>query len=270
MTKGRHRPATEAKGPSSHRIPVIDKMMEVLETLERAHEAGLSIADIVSRTKLPRSTVYRVLNTLSDHGIISRTAEGDFVLGFRLIALARHVRTHLDEPELVALVEPFLARLSDKTGETCKLSLLKNNEAEVVAVVQSPNAMALSSRVGSRFPLHAGAASKLLLAYAPRPLQQTILGQTLERYTDQSITKSKALEAEMKHIRETDLSLDRGEWNSAVHAAAVPIRSHAAEVIGAISVTYFATDGEQALLDRITPPLRAVASDISSVLGFSS
>jgi len=73
-----------------HRIPVIDRMMEVLGELE-AREAGASISDLVARLGLPRTTVYRILNSLQRHDMVQRSEAGSYHLGHRLLALASHV-----------------------------------------------------------------------------------------------------------------------------------------------------------------------------------
>src|SRR5690242_17887410 len=73
-----------------HRIPVIDRMMDVLGQLER-RDSGLTIRDLVSQLHLPRTTIYRILNTLQMHEMVHRDADGAYHLGRRLLGLASHV-----------------------------------------------------------------------------------------------------------------------------------------------------------------------------------
>src|SRR5204863_94241 len=47
---------------AKHRIPVIDRMMDVLFLLEK-RTGGATIRDLVDLLRLPRTTVYRLLNT---------------------------------------------------------------------------------------------------------------------------------------------------------------------------------------------------------------
>jgi len=69
-----------------HRIPVIDRMMEVLTQLER-RDNGATIRDLVTELKLPRTTVYRILNTLQLHDMVRRDGGGAYRLGRRLLSL---------------------------------------------------------------------------------------------------------------------------------------------------------------------------------------
>lgn len=228
-------------GPT-HRIPIIDKMMRILEAIEADGTGKLGIAEIAARTKVPRSTVYRVLNTLTNSGILARTSGGGYALGFRLVSLAAGVKTELSESELVDAITPHLEKLAHTTCETCKFSILKEGQAYVAAVVQSRKAMAPSSRVGSSFDLHAGAASKVLLAFAPEAIRTQVLDGTLARHTEHTIVERQKLHDELSAIRKSGISYDQGEWSSNVHAIAAPVFSYAGEVTGAISITYFASD----------------------------
>ncbi len=47
-----------------YRIPVIERMVDVFALLERTPE-GATIREVVKAVKLSRTTVYRMLNTLS-------------------------------------------------------------------------------------------------------------------------------------------------------------------------------------------------------------
>ena len=58
-----------ADAAMKHRIPVIDRMMDVLAQLER-RESGATIRDLVTALKLPRTTIYRILNTLQLHDMV--------------------------------------------------------------------------------------------------------------------------------------------------------------------------------------------------------
>lgn len=252
-----------------HRIPVIDKMMQVIAEIEAAG-APIGITQITDATMIARSTVYRILNTLASHGVVSRTAEGDFTLGFRLVALARRVDMAISRDELVRLTHPLLEALAAETGETAKLSVLDNLAAEVIDVIQSPSAMAPSSRRGSRFPLHAGAASKLLLAFAPPEIRTRVMAEPLERFTAATRTEHPALAADLDAIEKTGISLDDGEWNASVQALAAPVFAADGTVLAAVSVTHFARDDGQHTRNRIAGPLTSTARSMSEALGYRS
>src|SRR3569623_2494713 len=109
-----------------HRIPVIDRMMEVLSQLAR-RESGLTIRDLVTQLHLPRTTIYRFLNTLQMHDLVHRDEGGAYQLGRRRLGLAAHVATGASEVDLVAVARPHLDKLAADLGEGVKLSVLDKN-----------------------------------------------------------------------------------------------------------------------------------------------
>lgn len=241
-------------------------MMLMLEVIRSAGRSA-AIKDIVSATRLPRSTVYRMLNTLMDHGVVVRTEHGSFGLGYRLLSLAAGINPVIPREELVRVVHPTLVALAEETRETCKLSLLGDDSVEVIDVVQSPDPIAPSSRVGSRFPPHVSAAGKILLAMAGPDIRARFLEAPLQAFSARTITDARALEAELQRAAADRVAFDRGEWNETIRAIGMPILDHRGAAVGAISITYFATrsgDQEEALVER----LRAAVGDVSHALGY--
>src|SRR5262245_40671643 len=72
----------ESDAASRHQIPVIDRMMEILDLLA-GRSAGASISDLVEAIAVPRTTIYRILNTLQTHNVVRRSAVGSYTLGPR-------------------------------------------------------------------------------------------------------------------------------------------------------------------------------------------
>ncbi|MGH6755571.1 MAG: helix-turn-helix domain-containing protein, partial [Bradyrhizobium sp.] len=102
---------TEASGEaaSKHHIPVIESMIELLWLLERRPN-GATIREAVEMLKIPRSTIYRILNTLGSHGFVRRSAAGSYTLGESLVALAARVVPKAPGYDLAALVQPHMER----------------------------------------------------------------------------------------------------------------------------------------------------------------
>ncbi len=249
-----------------YRVPIIDKMMEILIVLESEPDREPRISEIIAKTGLSRSTVYRILNTLVHHGLLYRTPEGGYRLGLRIKGLAASVTMDLTLDDLLASIRPALKSLSEQTGETSKFTILDQGLAKVVALEIGADPFAPTSRLGSTFELHAGAASKLLLAHSPAADRKAVLGKPLSRHTAATIVDRAMLEAELSEIRDNGLSFDRGEWTSNVHAVAAPVFGPGGVVLGALSVTFFPKPREAEFLVPIMAILRTVASEVSARL----
>ena len=219
-----------------HRIPVIDRMVDVLFLLEQ-RAVGASIRDLVEALRLPRTSVYRILNTLQFHEIVRRSPDGTYRLGPRLLGLAARAVHDIDLPSIAM---PHLQRLASDTGEGCKVSVVDGDGILVVAAVDGKREYALTVAPGQRLPLHAGAAGKVLMAYLPKDQLSRALSAPLARYSSKTFVDQRRLAAELAKIRRMGWAADRGEYSPSIHAFAAPIADRSGKVVAAVSVPFLA------------------------------
>ncbi len=236
QTGGTAKPASRAGALARHRVPVIDRMAEVLFLLER-RPAGATITELVGQLRLPRTSLYRILNTLQFHGIVRRPSNGAYSLGPRLLALAAHA---VDELDLPTVADQHLRRLALETGEACKLSVSDGGMALVVAAVEGGREYALSVSPGQRFPFHAGAASKVLMAHLPERELAAILAAPFRRFTPKTLIDKRRIELELAKIRRQGWAQDDGEFAPSVLAFGAPVVDGQGRVIAAVSVPLLA------------------------------
>ncbi|WP_245448123.1 MULTISPECIES: IclR family transcriptional regulator [Neorhizobium] len=226
-------------GASKYKIPVIDRMMDVLAQLER-RTGGATIRELTALLALPRTTIYRIVNTLQGHDMVRRDDSGAYHLGHRLLALASHVATGANEIDLAAVAQPFLDKLSADIGEGSKLSVIDQDGILVLAAAQGRRQYALTVAPGQRMPIHAGAASKMLLAHLPPEELAAWLAKPLIAYTSKSQTDPKRLMSELTRIKRLGWAQDRGENAPSIQAFAAPVLDKTGRVVAAISVPYLA------------------------------
>ena len=247
-----------------HRIPVIDRMMDVLGQLER-RDSGLTIRDLVTQLHLPRTTIYRILNTLQMHDMVHRDDNGAYRLGDRLLSLASHVATGASEVDLVAIAQPFLDRLAHDLGEGVKLSVIDRNGILVVAAAQGRREYALTVAPGQRMESHAGAASRLLLSHLPEAEQADLLAGPLVAFTSRTITDPRRLRTELARIRRLGWSQDKGETAPSIHAFAAPVYDTRGAIVAALSVPFLAGT-EASRMEEIRLATLATAKALSEAI----
>jgi DNA-binding IclR family transcriptional regulator len=229
--------AESTAGPAHH-VPVIDRMMEMLFVLE-SRPGGATIRDLVEALGVPRTTVYRILNTLGHHDVVRRSDEDFYRLGPRLLRLSRSIGDSKGF-DLTTIGAPFLRSLSSETGEGSKISIVDGEGLLVVAAASGAREYALTVAPGQRMPLHAGAAGKTLLAHLPKDTVDRRLAGDLTRYTPRTITDPRRLRSELARIRRQGWAQDRGEYSPSIHAFAAPILDRYGAIIAAVSVPFIA------------------------------
>ncbi|WP_417580269.1 IclR family transcriptional regulator [Pelagibacterium sp.] len=253
--------AAVEEASSKHTIPVIDRMMEVLTAIEQ-RPAGMNIRELTAELGLPRTTVYRIVNTLQHHEMVRRDDAGIYHLGRRLLTFASHVASRASELDLVSICQPHLDRLASELGEGVKLSVLDDAGILVLAAAQGRREYALTVAAGQRMPIHAGAASKLLLAYLEPDALDYWLGKPLAAFTAKTLTDPKRLRTELGRIRRLGWAQDKGENAPSIHAYAVPVKKRSGQLVGALSVPFLA-GAEPSRMEEIRLAALAAAESIN-------
>ena len=248
--------------PLRNAVPILDRAMQALSFLERIPD-GASIRQISLELALPRSTTYRMLNTLLAHKLVRRSDNGVFTLGPRLVALAARVRADGSNYDLADLATPPMRQLRDRLGEPVKLSVRDGDRARVIVALLGRNEHGPAPSTGTSYPLHAGAASKLVLAYLATNELDRLLEGALTRYTPHTLTEPDRLRADLARIRRQAFAHDQGEHNIAVHAMAAPVLDPFGRFLGALSIPFLA-DTSTANRNAIRDGLIATAAEISA------
>lgn len=249
---------------SPHRSPAIDRMMDVLEVLER-RPGGTTLGELTQMVRIPRSTVYRLLNSLEAHEMVSRLPRGAYRLGPRLLRFSVSITVDTAGFDLVALATPHLEKLSRISGEGCRMSVVDRGQTLVLAAAQGSRDYALAVKSGQHLPIYAGAGSKVLLSFMPAEERAALLREPVTSLTPRTITDLAALEAECETIRRQGWSHDGGEFSINVNAYGAPVFDQRQKVIAAVSVSFLA--GKPAADAENTRRLViAAAQDISAEL----
>jgi DNA-binding IclR family transcriptional regulator len=249
---------------NQHTIPAIDRMMGVLAALESQAD-GASIKSLTASLSLPRSTVYRTLNTLEVHGVVQRDAGGCYRLGRRLITLAAHVPAGTAKLDIAALAQPLLNEVAISAGHSVKLSVIDGQGVLVIAAAQGRRPYALGVTSGQQMPINAGAAGKLLFAFLTEAEQAGWLARPLPAFTSRTVTEPRRLKAEGARIRKQGWAQDRGESAPSIYAYAAPIRDQNGTVIAALSIP-FLSGTESDRVEDIRIAVINTAAEISAIL----
>jgi DNA-binding IclR family transcriptional regulator len=139
-------------------VGVLDKAVVILGVLE---DGPASLADLASRTGMPRATAHRLAVGLEAHGLVCRDDEGRFLLGPRLVLLGQAAALRASRPLTEAAV-PALERLRDQTGESAQLYVLSGSNRVCILSLQSPHSLRTIVEVGASLPMDRGSAAKAL------------------------------------------------------------------------------------------------------------
>ena len=246
---------------SYQNIPIIVRASEIIDYIGENHN-GKSASDLLRIFDLPKTSCYRILHTLVEYEfLIKDTDTGLYYLGkkFSDFSTIADNKFHL----LKKIAHPYLKKLSQKTQETTKISVLSNRSCYVLDTVEGPKNIKISVNAGAVFPLHAGAASKILFLSMGNRSRDIILNKGLEQFTPLTITTQADMLAEFERITERGMSLDSGEYIEGIGALACPVFDYSSKIIAAISVAYATLNTDTATIESFIPHIKATAQAIS-------
>lgn len=248
-------------GIDRYSVPAIGRMNDILMLLEQRGDR-LTISEIAESTEIAKTTCLRLLSSLTKYGFLSfHPNEGTYGLGAKLIMLGKKAETTLSwMDDLKSMLSDFRSSIR----ETVKVSVLQNDHVSVLMRAESPQPLRISLSSGSTFPIHVGAASKMLLAQLSDDDARKILPETLDAFTRKTITDRNELLAHVAQIRELGYAVDYGEYVAGVSAVAVPIRLPGR--LAAVSVTFLEPDDLQQTVQPLLPKLRAFVDDVHAML----
>lgn len=215
-------------------IQSVDRAIDVLEVLGQAGEE-LPLKEIAGKTGLNVSTCHHLLATLVNRGYVGRSRLGRlYFIGGKISELSRRRPGRFS---LVELAMPELRRLNQETGETVDLSVLQGHQLVSLARLESSHPVGVGSpTMGVSMAAHATAGGKAILAWLPESEIDKVLTKTgLRGFTDNTITDTQALMAELRKIRVNGYASDYEEFQLGVRCIGSSVRDYNGAVIAAVS-----------------------------------
>src|SRR4051812_9736206 len=181
-------PRAETNGTGS--VAVLAKAMAIIDRI--ADEGAATPARLAELTGEPRSSVYRLLASLQQLELVEPgPRRGTFVLGLKLFRLGRTVVSRFDERQAAL---PVMERIHDELGETTFLCVRRGYNAVCIERIDGTRVTLLALSLGGSLPLHAGGASRALLAFEPEEFWRDYLEHhELEALTPQTPATRAAL-----------------------------------------------------------------------------
>jgi DNA-binding IclR family transcriptional regulator len=204
---------------------VIDRISLVLDAFDGP--GRLTLAQLVRRTGLPRSSAHRMLERLVQLRWLRRSGR-DYELGMRLVELGSLA---VNQDRLVRAARPLLGELHRATGLVVHLAVLDGSDVVYLEKVGDRMAAAIPTRVGGRQPAHCTAVGKAILAYCDEDAAVDLQA----RKTRYSIFSGSQLAVELAKVRAHGVAFEREESLLGFGCVAAPIGSPG-EAVAAVSV----------------------------------
>ncbi|PRX35292.1 transcriptional regulator, IclR family [Meinhardsimonia xiamenensis] len=243
----------------------VGKALEILDAVA-SKGRPVRFSELLAESPLPKATLYRLLQTLTNQGLLAYDAElHTYTLGLRLVRLAHQA---WKQSSLAPIARPHIDRLAARTGETIHLAQMDQGQVLYVDKRNAAQPIEMFAQAGKVGPGYCTGIGKAIMAFLePAAREAAIARQAFLRHTPNTITDPQTLAAELERIRAEGVAFDREEHEPGIICIASPILSGGApggRVIGGVSITTSTARRSLEELAALRPDLEETARAIGA------
>jgi IclR family transcriptional regulator, mhp operon transcriptional activator len=249
---------------STRPIRALLRGLEVLHVLNRHNVA--TVSEVASAIDLPRTTTYRILETLCTAGYAYRAASDD---RYRLTILVRGLSDGFDDEAWVTqIARPYLYELCRELVWPVAIATLSGSSMLVRQTTDHKSPLAVEKRgPGFRVSILNSASGLAYLAFCPKEQRDNlldVLAQSKKTEDQPAKNRNKVYES-LVETRKNGFSVWKRSRRVADETSfSVPVMAE--ERLLAVLTLRFASTAisEADAIDKFVPKLRAVAKNIAS------
>ncbi|TAN31746.1 IclR family transcriptional regulator [bacterium] len=234
----------------------------------------MTVRELSNHLGWPRSSVHRAMAVLESYGLLVKDQASQlYQLGPRVLMLASGF---LSRHDLVSLGTPVANSLRDRLDETTSLQVRVGVRRVPIVIAECSHELRHVLRAGGSYPLFAGAAGKVLVAFGGIPGLAEAVFEDASRHPEEF---SRRFDLGV-YMEELALIRQKGyatSWNERVQGSvgvAAPVFNSRGQLLGALAVHGPTVRVTQELLNSSIPAvletaqaLSALATNVSPPLG---
>ena len=190
-------------------VKSLEKALDIIEIVSNEQQDA-SLSEIARQTGLPKSTVHRLIATLTGRGYLEKTEAGSYKIGLKLFEA---VSCYINNLELQTEARPYIAELTSHLGLTSYLGVLDGDEVIYIEKLDAVSSVKMYYQIGSRMhALSVLSLGKCLLAnYSKAQLDVILEDCSFIKFTPNTIASREELDAEIAKVRKQGWAMDNEE-----------------------------------------------------------
>ncbi|QBI46162.1 IclR family transcriptional regulator [Burkholderia pseudomallei] len=263
--------ADDARNDSNYVVPGLERGLRILAEFS-PREPVLGAPELSKRLGIPRTTVFRLLQTLESLGFLERAdKDRNYRLG---VAVLRLGFEYLSSLELTDLGLPVIESLRDATGFTAHIVIRDGHDVVFVAKAQNAGNAFGSVRVnvGTRLPAHATTHGHVLMGdLSLAQLRALYPERALERVTKATPETVDALFDVIRDDARRGYGIGNSAFERDISVVTAPVRNEASRIVAVVTVTVPRPEIDAALVaEGLVEKVVRAAAELSRRLNYRS
>lgn len=246
---------------------IVDKIGAILN-LYTFDKSEWGVTEVSRELDIPKSSVSELMTSMALQGLVERVPPGRYRLGWRWFSVNQIL---LDSSQLIKEGRTILYEMAERHGESCHLSVYERTEAVLIEKAQANlTTQILMSKVGTKFPLHATASGKLMLAFMQPADMDGLLGSDpMMAFSPKTILSKDVLKRNLEGIRIAGAAVDSEEFVLGLSSIAAPVYNAHGKMIAALG---FSMPSQRLAenLEQFTLITKQCSARLSGRIGYSS
>ncbi|MDR5801878.1 IclR family transcriptional regulator [Caballeronia sp. LZ001] len=257
------------KAEPTYIVPGLERGLKILTEFS-PREPVLGAPELSRRLGIPRTTVFRLLQTLESLGFLERAdKDRNYRLG---VAVLRLGFEYLSSLELTDLGLPVIEALRDATGLTSHILIRDGRDVVFVAKAQShaPIFSSVKVNVGTRLPAHATTHGHVLMGDLSLDELRALYPEPhLERFTKATPETVEELFERVKEDAERGFATSQSSFERGISVVTAPVRNDTGRIVAVITTTIPRPEIDAALLESgLIDRVREAADALSMRLNY--
>ncbi|CAM3999921.1 IclR family transcriptional regulator C-terminal domain-containing protein [Psychrobacter arenosus] len=236
--------------------------LSVLLTFDE-HHTSMTLSEVAERANIDRAKARRYLLTLHALGYVHKDKR-QFSLTPKTLSIGA---SYLDGMHHHDIIQFYLERVTEKTGESCSFAVLDGDDVVYIARSAAKHRLlSIGISVGTRLPAAYTSIGRAILANISDEQRKSYVDNVeLSAHTSYSITDRKQFLKTLEQAKKDQYVIVDQELDTGLRSLALPVYKSNNELIGAINVSTNASRvSHEVLIEEFLPTLRECAEQIQT------
>ena len=248
----------------------IDRSLEIIEVL--AETGQMDIEELCRATKIPRSTIFKILKILENNGYVFSEVSGkkadNWYLTLKMLKISRLILSRLD---LKNEIRHVLVKLSKDVNEIVQLGVLNNKKIMYIDIIKKPDSIISFVGIGKELDINISAAGMVVAsALEENELENLLNSKKFPKNTEYTLTDPKEIKKELVDITKKGFAYDDQQYAIGVRCLAAPVYNFEGKIIAAINITSHISTMTDDAIDFMKDNLLKAASRASKIMGYEN
>lgn len=248
-------------------VQSLERAFRLVEILSQ-HPGGMPLTELSVAANLHKSTVHRLLSSLSALGYVKKEDTGNkYRLTLRLLELSERITDGID---VLQIAKAPMEQLRNATQEAIHLAVHEDAEIAYVHKVEgNQGSIRMFARIGARRPMYCTAMGKSILAtMSDEEVAHIWEHNEIRRYTKHTIVALDMLLRELENVRRLGYALDNEENELGMRCIGAALRDYTGRGKAAISISTPVLRMPDERIPELAKHVLATSEMISAELGY--